>query len=278
MEKAMSDAAPIEPRPASTVLLLRDAAAGIEVLMVTRNVASDFASGALVFPGGRVDGGDSEPAVLACCRGAGGDAKAMAFRVAAVRETYEEAHLLLARRRGSEALLTAADVERLEAAAAARLGRTPEFADLVDGGEIELATDLLVPFAHWITPVGPPKRFDTHFFLAPAPAEQVAAHDGREAVDTVWIVPQQAIADSEAKRITLVFATRMNLAKLGRSRSVAEALAAARADTIVTVCPELVEAPEGKLLRIPAAAGYGITEMPAGLTARAWVPRGTGTA
>ncbi len=274
----MNDAAPIEPRPASTVLLLRDGPGGIEVLMVTRNVASDFASGALVFPGGRVDAADGGPAMLSCCRDvAGSDPGAMAFRVAAVRETFEEAHLLLGRRLGGNRLLAAGEVERLEAAAAARLGRPPQFADLLDGGEVELATELLVPFAHWITPVGPPKRFDTHFFLAPAPAEQVAAHDGREAVETVWISPQQAIAESEARRVTLVFATRMNLAKLGRSRTVAEALAAARADTIVTVCPELVEAPEGKLLRIPAAAGYGITEMPAGLTARAWVPRGTGT-
>ncbi len=274
----MNDAAPIEPRPASTVLLLRDGPGGIEVLMVTRNVASDFASGALVFPGGRVDAADGGPAMLSCCRDvAGSDPGAMAFRVAAVRETSEEAHLLLGRRLGGNRLLAAGEVERLEAAAAARLGRPPQFADLLDGGEVELATELLVPFAHWITPVGPPKRFDTHFFLAPAPAEQVAAHDGREAVETVWISPQQAIAESEARRVTLVFATRMNLAKLGRSRTVAEALAAARADTIVTVCPELVEAPEGKLLRIPAAAGYGITEMPAGLTARAWVPRGTGT-
>jgi 8-oxo-dGTP pyrophosphatase MutT (NUDIX family) len=269
----MKDAAPIEPRPASTVLLLRDGPGGVEVLMVTRNVASDFASGALVFPGGRVDAGDADPAVLARCRRVPGlDAQAMAFRVAAVRETYEEAHTLLARPRGADRPLSAADVAALEAEA----GRPADFAALVGSGEIELATDLLVPFAHWVTPAGPPKRFDTHFFLAPMPASQVAAHDGHEAVETVWIAPHQAIADSEARRVTLVFATRMNLAKLGRSTTAAEALTAARADTIVTVCPELVEGPEGKLLRIPAAAGYGITEMPANLTARAWVPRGTG--
>ena len=274
----MSDAAPITPRPASTVLLLRDGPGGIEVLMVTRNVASDFASGALVFPGGRVDAADAEPAVLSRCRAvAGADAAAMAFRVAAVRETFEEAHLLLARREGADRLLAAGEVDMIEAALTARLGRTPQFADILAAGGIELATDLLVPFAHWITPIGPPKRFDTQFFLAPAPADQVAAHDGREAVDTVWISPQRAIAESEARRVTLVFATRMNLVKLGRGRTVADALAAARADTIVTVCPELIESPEGKVLRIPAAAGYGITEMPANLAARAWVPRGTGT-
>ncbi|HZB93887.1 MAG TPA: NUDIX domain-containing protein [Stellaceae bacterium] len=272
-----NDAAPIEPRPAATVLLLRDGNDGLEVLMVTRNVAADFASGALVFPGGRVEPADAEAATLARCRiPAGVGERAMGFRAAAVRETFEEAHLLLARPAGEERLLAAPELNAIEAGIERRLGRRAQLDDLMATGEIELATDLLVPFAHWITPVGPPKRFDTHFFLAPAPVDQIAAHDGHEAVETLWIAPQRAIAESEARRVTLVFATRMNLMKLGRSRTVAEALAAARADTIVTVCPEVVEGPEGKTLRIPAAAGYGITEMPAHLTARAWVPRGTG--
>ncbi len=274
----MTQGAPIEPRPAATVLLVRDGSAGIEVLMVTRNVASDFASGALVFPGGRVDAADG--GVDALSRSAaipGVDAPAMAFRVAAVRETFEEAHLLLARPRGSERLISAQELEALESDLRGRLGREPHFADILAAGEVEVAADLLTPFAHWITPVGPPKRFDTHFFLTRAPDDQVAAHDGREAVDTIWIAPQTAIAESEAGRVTLVFATRMNLSRLARSDRLAVAIEAARASAVVTVCPELVESREGKLLRIPAAAGYGITEMPANLTKRAWVPRGTGS-
>lgn len=264
----------IVPRPAATVLLLRDGPSGLEVLMITRNVAADFAGGALVFPGGRVDAADGEPAMLRCCRAvAGASGAQMALRVAAVRETFEEAHVLLARPIGSGRLISARELDALEGEQRTALGREPHIADLVATGRIELATDLLVPFAHWITPVGPPKRFDTHFFLAAAPVDQVAAHDGREAVEAVWISPERAIADSEAKRITLVFATRMNLAKLARSAEVGEALAAAGRKTVVTVCPELVETPTGKMLRIPAAAGYGITEMPAHLTTRAWVPR-----
>src|SRR5579875_1085894 len=102
-ELLMTGAAEITPRPASTVLLLRDGPTGLEVLMVTRNVASDFASGALVFPGGRVDAADGEAAALSCCRAvAGADTEAMAFRVAALRETFEEAHVLLARPRGGD--------------------------------------------------------------------------------------------------------------------------------------------------------------------------------
>jgi 8-oxo-dGTP pyrophosphatase MutT (NUDIX family) len=270
----MKSDAEIVPRPASTVLLLRDGPSGLEVLMITRNVAVDFASGALVFPGGRVDAQDGEPAMLQCCCAvAGASVEQMALRVAALRETFEEAHVLLARAKGSERLISARELDTLETGQRAALGRDPHFADLVATGRIELATDLLVPFAHWITPVGPPKRFDTHFFLAAAPTDQVAAHDGREAVETVWMSPSRAIAESEAKRITLVFATRMNLAKLARSDDLVAAVAAAERETIVTVCPELVETPAGKMLRIPAAAGYGITEMPAHLTTRAWVPR-----
>jgi 8-oxo-dGTP pyrophosphatase MutT (NUDIX family) len=270
----MTAAAEIIPRPAATVLLVRDGAAGLEVLMVTRNVASDFASGALVFPGGRVDAADAAPDMVARCRAVPGiDTAALAFRIAGIRESFEEAHVLLARPRGSDRMLTAAEVDALEAAVREKLGRAPHLGDLVAGGEVELATDRLVPFAHWITPVGPPKRFDTHFFLAAAPADQLAAHDGHEAVDTIWIAPQKAVAEADAKRVTLVFATRMNLLKLARSGDVAAALKAAGDDAIVTVCPEVAQTPAGTMLRIPAAAGYGVTEVRADITVRAWVPR-----
>jgi len=270
----MSDAPEVvKPRPASTVLLLRDGVAGVEVLMVTRNVASDFASGALVFPGGRVDEADAAAAIHGRCRAVPGlDAGATAFRVAGIRETYEEAHLLIARAPGGDQLLSAQALDEIENRLRASLGRAPLFGDIVESGAVELATDLLVPFAHWITPVGPPKRFDTQFFAVRAPIDQVAAHDGREAVDNIWIAPQRAIEDADAKRVTLVFATRMNLLKLGRSKDVAAALEAARGAAIVTVCPELVKTAEGPVLRIPLAAGYGVTEVPATGIPRAWVP------
>jgi len=268
------NAAEVVPRPAATVLLVRDGLAGLEVLMVTRNVASDFASGALVFPGGRVDAADGARAMLEHCRPVPGiDERALAFRIAGIRESFEEAHVLIARPTGSERLLTAAELAALEEAARAKLNREPQFGDLLAVGGIELATDLLVPFAHWITPVGPPKRFDTQFFLAPAPLDQLAAHDGHEAVDTIWIAPETAIAEADAKRVTLVFATRMNLLRLGRSGDVAAALAAARNDTVVTVCPEVAQTPDGPVLRIPLAAGYGISEVRADIAVRAWIPR-----
>lgn len=227
---------PAPARPASTVLLLRDGAEGLEVFMVVRHREIEFASGALVFPGGRVEGADVALA--------GGD-QAAAFRVAAIRETWEECGVLLA------------------------VPGTPppaegEFARMLAARGLMPDVRGLAHFAHWITPEPVPKRFDTHFFLAAAPHGQDALHDGHEAVDSVWIRPADALADAEAGRRKVVFPTRMNLAKLARSASVAEAFAAARSRPVVTVLPQMRMAPEGRILRIPAAADYGGEEFLAG--------------
>ncbi len=255
----MTDEVPL----AATVLLLRDGIAGLEVLMIARHAELIFAGGAWVFPGGRLDPGDSAPEILRCCAEvAGADAAEMALRVCGIRETFEEARLLLARPIGRETLLTAPELAAIEARLAAKLGRSPDFATLVTEGGVELATDLLVPFAHWITPKIRPRRFDAYFFLAPAPAGQEARHDGQEAVASVWISPAKAAADGAAKRIKMILATRFNLVKLARSGDVAGAFAAARADTIVTVCPEYRDTPGGLMWCIPIEAGYGVSETP----------------
>ena len=122
----------------------------------------------------------------------------------------------------------------------------------------------LVPFAHWITPAHSPKRFDTHFFLALAPEDQDAVHDGHEAVECAWLRPAAVIAEAVAGRVKLVFVTRLNLLRLARHATAAEAMAAAREAPIVTVTPEpLPDGAGGTLLRIPAAAGYGGDIFPA---------------
>ena len=254
--------------PASTVLLLRDDPAGLLVFMVERHHAIDFASGALVFPGGKVDAGDHETRVREHTAGTAAlDDAALALRIAAIREAFEEAGVLLARPAGGGALI---DDDRLAA-----LGRRYR-ADLEAGrltiGEmaaaegLELAVDLLVPFARWITPDVMPRRFDTHFFLAPATDAHFATarHDGGEAVESVWIRPADALAEASAGRRTVIFATEMNLAKLANSATVADALARARRDPIVTVMPEVLFVAGGRRLRIPAAAGYGVTEVVVG--------------
>src|SRR5262245_13982780 len=253
--------APVPARPASTVVILRDGAAGIEVFMVERRREIEFASGALVFPGGKVDAEDADLAWQELAA-ATLPAPERAFLVAAGRETFEEAGLMLARRRGSAELVDAATADRLVEAYRARLLKGElTFVEILGAEDLVLAADLLVPFAHWITPERIPKRFDTHFFLAAAPVTQVGVHDGTESAEGLWIAPQQALVEAEAGRRTLVFATRMNLTKLARYATVAVAVAATRAAPVVTVIPKAKHTPEGRWLQIPAEAGYGVTEV-----------------
>src|SRR3954469_16979969 len=118
--------------------------------------------------------------------------------------------------------------------------------------ELTPATDLLVHFAHWITPRNQPKRYDTHFFLALAPEEHLAVHDGTESVDSLWVTPRQALADTIAGRFKLVFATQMNLTKLATFKTAAEAIEAAREASVVTVLPDVAKIDGNRrLLRIP---------------------------
>jgi 8-oxo-dGTP pyrophosphatase MutT (NUDIX family) len=255
----------VVPVPAATILLLREGESGLEVLMTKRHDNAYFAGGALVFPGGKVDGSDQ--ALIATSRGLGQFSKpAPEFYVAGVRETFEECGMLLARPRGGERLLDRAE---LKAVVARHGGGETGFARFAAEGEHELATDLLVHFAHWITPVDRPKRYDTHFFLAPAPEDQEPIVDGHEATELAWIRPADAIAESEARRINLVFATRMNLLLLAESRSVEEAMARAKTRPVVTVTPRIEKTPAGAVLRIPPEAGYAISELAMDKVARA---------
>jgi 8-oxo-dGTP pyrophosphatase MutT (NUDIX family) len=255
------DARPeVAARLASTMLLLRESADGMEIFMVVRHHEIDFASGALVFPGGSVDPGDhaiaADPALFV--GGAGLDAATLALRIAAVRETYEECGILLARPRGSDVLVGAERLTAIDRTHKAALeAGTASFRDVVTGEALVLALDLLVPFAHWITPLRMPKRFDTHFFLAVAPADQVGVHDGRETVDSIWIAPRRALDEARSGRFKVLFPTERNLVKLTRTATAAEAIAQARTDRVVTVMPELLKGERGqRQLRIPADAGY----------------------
>lgn len=191
----------VTPRPAAALILLREAAAGFEVLMVTRHPDSGFAAGAMVFPGGKLEAGED-------------------FAAAALRETFEETGLKL-----------------------------PDEARLV-------------PFAHWITPLDRPKRFDTRFFIADAPAVALAERDQRETIDLCWIRPADALADNDRGPRSLNFATYLNLNRLAAHRTAAEAVAAAARSAIVTVCPRPIETADGLMLTIPADAGYAITRLP----------------
>jgi 8-oxo-dGTP pyrophosphatase MutT (NUDIX family) len=259
----MPKKAPPVPRPATTVLLLRpskvgDADSTLEVFMVVRHQKIDAFSGALVFPGGKLEDADGDPRLRTRCGGAEKCSdEELKFRVAGVREAFEECGILLARKRGQRAVVAAADLKGIEERWRAKLAKDEAtIVDLAEAEDLEIATDLMTPFAHWITPTFAPKRFDTWFFLAEAPEDQVALHDGSESVDSVWIKPQQAIDEASAGKRTLVHATFKNLELLVEGRTVVGAISQATERKIVTVQP-WVETRDGKrFLHIPEGAGY----------------------
>lgn len=249
------------PQPAATVMLLRDGSAGMEVFMIVRHRDSDVHAGALVFPGGRVDPEDHEIARDAALFPARErlDPALAAPRVAAVRETFEECGVLLARPVGERDVVSAARLRDIEAAHRSALcGGQRSFGAILTAERLVLAPEAMVYFAHWISPERSPLRFDTHFFLATAPSEQIAVHDGLEAVESIWIAPGAALDSADAGTYQLPFPTRMNLRKIAGHRAAADALAAARASPVVTVMTKQERAGNGvRVLRIPLEAGYG---------------------
>lgn len=252
----MSEAKKVAPAvPAATILLLRDGPQGLEVFMVKRHHQIDFASGALVFPGGKVFEGDSHAALENLTDGVSDWSTEMrALGAAAIREVFEESGILLAREEGSKELVSAERATALEHYRAPLDKREVELAAMLHKEKLRLACDQLTRFAHWITPEMMPKRFDTHFFIAAVPEGHRGKHDGRESVDSIWIRPQDAIADR--KKWTVIFPTKLNLMKLAESKTVAEAIATARAKPPVTVTPWTEPGPDGMVLRIRDDAGY----------------------
>jgi 8-oxo-dGTP pyrophosphatase MutT (NUDIX family) len=252
-----------EPRLSATILLLRDTQHAPEVLMVKRHYEIDFAAGALVFPGGKASSGDMGPDWDAYTDGDFGPVQQDA-RIAAVREAYEESGIILARHRsgrGEGRALVGADMaDRIAPYRAACDRGEVSFLDIIRENDLVLALDCLIPFGHWITPVIMPKRFDTYFYLAAAPVGQIAAHDGRETTDAVWLTAEQALAQEASGQSTIIFPTRMNLVKLARASSLQDALSRFAAEAVVTVLPVPGRTEAGEAcLFIPEQAGYGQT-------------------
>lgn len=241
---------------AATVLLVRDGAAGLEVLMATRARTIDFAAGAAVFPGGKVAAADRDEAWLALSNGADHlEPQERGFRVAAARETFEEAGLLLARTRSGDPV-PPSEVAALSGERSA-VERAPErFAQLIGDSGLRLDLSAFVDFAHWLTPDGMPKRFDTRFLIAHAPHGQTPACDGGEATALDWLSPAGAVADARDGRRAIIFPTRLNLELLGESADAGTALAAARARPLRPVTPQIVKENGEAMLVIRDDAGY----------------------
>jgi 8-oxo-dGTP pyrophosphatase MutT (NUDIX family) len=243
------------PLPAATILLVRDAPGGLEVFMVKRHHQIDFVAGALVFPGGRVDKGDSDPGLREYSDGGEDWSDVMrAMGAAAIREAFEESGILLARDGKTKDFVTAERLAALEPYRKRLDKREIGLVEVLRTENLRLAYDQLVHFAHWITPDNMPKRFDTHFFLASSPVGHAGRHDGHESVDSVWITPDSAITNRE--KLNVIFPTKLNLMKLAEQKTVEAALAAARAKKPVPVTPWIEQGPKGQILRIRDDAGY----------------------
>jgi 8-oxo-dGTP pyrophosphatase MutT (NUDIX family) len=247
----------------------------LEVLMVRRNLRSDFVGGAYVFPGGAVDPLDGGAEAEASCTGRT-DAEAsallgfgsggLAYWVAVVRETFEEAGLLLARRVGGPALLAGdpAEEARFAAERVAVNGGTRRFLDLCRDEQLLLTVGDIHYFAHWVTPRGAPRRYDTRFFVAAAPPGQIAAHDAGETIADVWISPDDALARHRAGEIEIIFPTIRNLQAIGRFATSTELLGAAeRASSAVpAIEPRVVPDGNGMRIVLPGDPAYERAPVP----------------
>ncbi|WP_262691591.1 NUDIX hydrolase [Kordiimonas aestuarii] len=227
--------------PSASIILVRDGKAGLEVLMTERAKTMKFAPGAFVFPGGKVDKTDQQNWRWQGITTGRGVFRDFALRVAALRELYEEVGILQIDRVRRAFLVTGLP-----------------FSDLVrySGGKLDIAG--MVPFAHWVTPEPMPRRFDTHFYIA-AHNGQVAQHDGNEAVSLKWVCPRKLLQDWEEDRVPLMFPTRLNLTKLARASTVAEALRQAKRSRVVRTLPVVNMSAAGIKLEIDQATGYGVT-------------------
>src|SRR5436305_7592851 len=235
----------VHPRLASAVMLLRDMTPGqgIEVFMVRRVIQSDFAPDVFVFPGGPGSAADRAaaqaeqiftPVAPGKAHPEGRTLLGNGTRAAAIRELFEEAGVLLAYRGEQVLAIGEEDVARFDNYRQAFNQRKGSLIEMARAENLRFATDRLGYFAHWITPEGMPKRFDTHFFITTAPAEQEAAHDRLETSEGVWIAPPEALARAEQGTFPLVFATIHQLRDLATFGSVKEALASTTTRHVAT--------------------------------------------
>ncbi len=263
-------------RDAATVVLVRDAddgAPGFEVFMLLRTVKSDFNAGAYVFPGGGVDRSDGGAEAERVCSGL--DARqasarlgiadgGLAFYLAAIRECFEEAGVLLAADAAGRTLSLhePATQQRFAAYRAALNAGQTTLAAICEQEGLRLPLDAVHYYSHWITPEGMPRRYDTRFFLCRAPAGQEPLHDGEETVDHCWVRPQDALARHAAGGFNLVPATRKQLEFLARHLTVDALLAAVCAiGQVPAILPQLVMGADGRPERVRLPLPEGVEEI-----------------
>ncbi len=259
-------ARPVVPAlPAATVTLVRDTPDGLEVLMLQRNHRSGFMPGVFLFPGGALDPEDASDAVAGHCAGIDDAASSavlgvpkggLAYWTAAIRESFEEAGVLLAYD-DAGALVNPGEPTRLERfddyrrrlnAGEACLG------EMLERESLRLAADRLTYFGHWITPVTAPRRYDTRFFVAVAPEGQEALPDNVEAIHHVWVNPAAALERNRAGGFGMRTPTIRTLQQFARHDKADALIAALRRQPMVrAVLPRI--GTDGRPL-LPGDPGY----------------------
>jgi len=257
---AASEPIVANPRPAATVVVMRDSAAGPEVFLVRRHEDTAFMGGAHVFPGGRVDaadGGDDSwcDGIAHAVRQLDGlpSADAIAYHVAAARELFEEAGVLLARRAGGDfvSLAGTEDHERFKQDRSNVHGGKTSLRAVMAREGLRLALDALVLFAHWVTPPIDTRQFDTRFFMTRVPAHQTPAHDETETTHSAWVRPKDAIAQAINGDVVLPPPTWTTMRELEPFASVEGALAWARGRRIIRRMPTMLEEEGRRMLLLP---------------------------
>lgn len=252
---------PAAPRAAATVVLLRDAPGGAEVLLLLRHRRSGFAADAWVFPGGTVDPADRDPALAehtvgptpaawAHRLGVADPAEALGLVAAAIRETFEETGILLAREHGA----AACSVRESGQARAALLEGHTTLREIAEAEGLHLATAELLYLAHWITPEPEPRRYDTRFFLARVPDGAECTPHAAELTEARWMRPADATAAFAAGELKMLPPTVDTLRRLVPFASVAAAWAALTDAPVSAILPRMRRHPEGVAIEIPDGA------------------------
>lgn len=263
---------PVLPKDAATVVLIRDGApdgGGPEVLLVRRHARANFAAGAYVFPGGMLEENDYGQAAQSLSPGLSAEAahgmigdphpcgKSLGLFVAGIRETFEEAGVLLAKKNGGPWLSTVAEEVAFASARERMYQGEIGFIPWVQSLGLTLATDDLVYFAHWITPASRPKRFDTRFFIVPVGRDVDVRTDRKEVFDRIWITPEEASRRLQRGELDLMRPTMANLELLAPYATSHEAVAAMRDRRVPTILPKIIETPDGgRIVLHPGDEGY----------------------
>ena len=255
-------AVPAVPRPAATIVLLRDASAGMEILLMRRNRSAGFVPGAYVFPGGRVDRADAAGEAVERLEGLtaleaeerlalpSADPPAIAYYLAALREAFEETGIVVGHRGDGSSPRTAAEDDDVDHVRRALMDDEITFAEALTRLGCRITGPDVEYLAHWITPEPEPRRYDTRFFAAQVREGATPIVDPREMTDAVWLTPRDALLGVDRGTLPMVFPTIKTIEQLLPFSEVDAALEAIRSEPVRTIMPTLVITPTGVGMRL----------------------------